>query len=65
MVTLEFEFPSKAHLEAFTGWFSNVGEQDFYQQADYEEGEDKQLYNVHFKNTTPEKIEVVQIEEDE
>lgn len=60
---LTIEFPSQEHVNAFTGWFSNVGEQDFYQQMDYEEAEDKHLYNVNFNNVGDNNIIVTEIEE--
>jgi len=63
MTTLQIEFPSKAHMDAFTGWFSNVGEQDFSQQGDYEEPEDRHLYNLGFSNVSDEKIVATEYED--
>lgn len=53
---LTIEFPSDEHRDAFTGWFSNVGEQDFSQQADYEDETERHLYNLNFHNYGDDKI---------
>lgn len=45
-VILEMEFDSQEHLEAFTSWLSNSGEQDYYNQGDYEDEENKHLYRT-------------------
>lgn len=45
-VILEMEFESQEHLDAFTGWLSNSGEQSYYDQGYYEEPEDAHLYHT-------------------
>jgi len=53
---LSIEFPSQEHLNAFTGWMSNSGEQEFWEQEGYEEGDDKKLYQVSFDYSPYNKI---------
>lgn len=43
-VILQMEFESQEHLDAFTSWLSNSGEQSYYEQGHYESEEDAHLY---------------------
>lgn len=60
---LTIEFPSDEHRDAFTGWFSNIGEQDFSQQADYEEESERHLYDLGFNNKTDSLIVATEFED--
>lgn len=63
-VTLEMEFPSQEHLDAFTGWLSNSGEQDHYQMEDYVEKEEKHLFRCNFDYSQNNKIVVTEYPEE-
>lgn len=53
---LEIEFPSQEHLEAFTSWLSNSGEQDHGNMVDFVDEDEKHLFDLHFDYTQNNKI---------
>lgn len=61
--SLTIDFPSNEHRDAFTGWFSNVGEQDFTEQADYEDEDNKHLYHISFANKSDSLIIATEFED--
>jgi DNA-directed RNA polymerase subunit RPC12/RpoP len=62
---LIMEFPSQEHIDAFTGWMSNSGEQSLYQQMDFEDKDKEYLYRTNLDYTNPNRVIVTQIPEDE
>ena len=63
-VVLEMEFPSQEHLDAFTWWLSNSGEQDHGNMIDYVDEEEKHLFDVHFDYSDNNKVIVTEYKSD-